>query len=177
MNGKILVTYASYAGSTASVADAIGKTLAESGLEVDVRPMKDVQELGPQLLGSYRAVVAGSAIHGSKWLPEAMAFLHAHQAELNQKPFAAFLVCITLGMPDAAKYRDGVAKWMEPVRALAKPVSEGLFAGALEPGRLPVTFNTMLVRAAVAIGALPKGDHRDWAAVRAWAATLPNLLK
>lgn len=171
MNDKILVTYASYAGSTGSVADAIGKTLAESGSAVDVLPIKDVRDLSP-----YRAVVAGSAIHGSKWLPEAMAFLQTHRVELSQRPFAAFLVCITLGMPDAAKYRDGVAKWMEPVRALVKPRSEGLFAGSLEPAQLPFTFNTMLLRAAVAFGALPKGDHRDWAAVRVWAASLPSVL-
>jgi len=31
MNNKILVTYASRAGSTAGVAEAIGKTLSEDG--------------------------------------------------------------------------------------------------------------------------------------------------
>ena len=57
MPDKILVVYASRAGSTAGVAEAIGKTLAESGVQVDVLPMKDVTDLAP-----YRAVVAGSAI-------------------------------------------------------------------------------------------------------------------
>ena len=40
MSNKILVTYASRTGSTVGVAEAIGKTLAESGLQVDVRPMR-----------------------------------------------------------------------------------------------------------------------------------------
>jgi menaquinone-dependent protoporphyrinogen oxidase len=111
MSNKILVCYASRTGSTGGVAEAIGKTLAESGAQVEVRSMKDVQDLTP-----YRAVVAGSAIRGGKWLPEeAMQFMRTHQATLARKPFAAFLVCITLAMPNADKYREGVATWLEPV--------------------------------------------------------------
>jgi menaquinone-dependent protoporphyrinogen oxidase len=45
MSNKILVAYASRAGSTAGVAEAIGKSLAESGAQVDVLPMNDVTEL------------------------------------------------------------------------------------------------------------------------------------
>ena len=66
MNDKILVTFASRAGSTAEVAKAIGKALSDSGAQVDVLAMRDVQDLAP-----YRAVVAGSAIRKKKWLPEA----------------------------------------------------------------------------------------------------------
>ena len=61
MTKKILVTYASRTGTTAGVAEAIGKTLAESGAEVDVRAVADVKDLTP-----YDAVVAGSAIQGKQ---------------------------------------------------------------------------------------------------------------
>ena len=47
MSKQILVTYASRAGSTAGVAEAIGKTLAESGARVDVIPMNEVKDLSP----------------------------------------------------------------------------------------------------------------------------------
>ena len=170
MSNKILVCYASRAGSTGGVAEAIGKTLAENGASVDVRPMKDVQDLA-----AYRAVVAGSAIRGGKWLSEAMQFMRTHQATLAQKPFAAFLVCITLAMPNADKYRDGVATWLEPVRALVKPESEGLFAGALDLSHVSF-FDGLGMRAAVAFGIFPKGDHRDWNVIRAWAADLKPIL-
>jgi menaquinone-dependent protoporphyrinogen oxidase len=42
MLDRILVAYASRAGSTAGVAEAVGRTLAQSGAQVDVRCMQDV---------------------------------------------------------------------------------------------------------------------------------------
>jgi menaquinone-dependent protoporphyrinogen oxidase len=171
MDNKILVVYASKAGSTAGVAKAIGKTLAESGAQVEVRPMQDVQDLAP-----YCAVVAGSAIRGGKWLPEAMQFIHTHQATLAQKPFAAFLVCMTLAMPSADKYREHVADFMQPVRALVKPVSEGLFAGALDINKVPSFRDRLMFRLSVVFGVWSEGDHRDWNAIHAWAESLCPLL-
>src|SRR5512136_27516 len=100
MSNTILVTYASRLGSTAGVAEAIGKTLAENGAEVEVRRMEDVTDLAP-----YHAVVAGSAIRNKQWLPEAMQFMRTHQAVLRQKPFAAFVVCLTLAMKNGETYR------------------------------------------------------------------------
>ncbi|HEX6383586.1 MAG TPA: flavodoxin domain-containing protein [Anaerolineae bacterium] len=172
MNERILVTYASRTGTTAGVAEAIGETLAEGGAQVDVLPMEDVEDLAP-----YRAVVAGSAIQGGQWLPEAMQFVQTHRAELVRKPFAAFLVCMTLAMPNAEKYRQSVAEWMKPVRALVRPVSEGLFAGALDISKVPSFGDRLKFRLSVAFGAWSEGDHRDWNAIRAWSADLQPLLR
>ena len=69
MSKKILVTYATQGGSTAGIAEAVGKTMAEAGAQVDVRPIQSVSDLR-----SYQAVVVGSAIHSGKWLPEATKF-------------------------------------------------------------------------------------------------------
>jgi menaquinone-dependent protoporphyrinogen oxidase len=85
MKDKILVTYASQAGSTAGVADAIGKTLSSKGEAVDVRPMTVVDELSP-----YRAVVLGSAVHSGKWLPEAETFVRHNHNALRRIPNAIF---------------------------------------------------------------------------------------
>ena len=173
MNDKILVTYASRFGSTAGVAEAIGKTLVKSGAQVDVLPMKDVLNLDP-----YDAVVAGSAINAGTWLSDAMQFIQTNQAKLAQKPFAAFLVCMTLSMRNAAQYRSHVATWLEPVRSLVKPVSEGLFAGALNISKIPSFGDRLKFRLSVLFGAWAEGDHRDWEAIRLWADNLaPRLLK
>jgi menaquinone-dependent protoporphyrinogen oxidase len=170
MNKSILVTYATKTGSTAGVAEAIGKTLAASGATVDVRPVKSVTDVS-----SYHAVVIGSAINGGEWLPEAMQFLRTQQAALRQKRVATFLVCMTLAMSNE-KYREHVASWMEPMRALVRPVSEGLFAGALDISKIPSFGDRLKFRLSVVFGVWSEGDHRDWNAIRAWSEKLAPLL-
>jgi menaquinone-dependent protoporphyrinogen IX oxidase len=44
MTEKILITNASRASSKAEVAEAIGRTLAENGAQVDVIAMKDMKD-------------------------------------------------------------------------------------------------------------------------------------
>jgi len=163
---KILVAYASKAGSTGGVAEAIGKTLADRDIQVDVRLMKDVKDLTP-----YRAVVAGSAIREGRWLKEAMQFVETHQAALAQKPFAAFLVCMTLAKPSAEASQEAAA-YMEPVRALVKPASEGLFAGVMDYSKLS-PIDGLMYRA---VGGDQPGDYRDWNAIRTWATNLKPVL-
>jgi menaquinone-dependent protoporphyrinogen oxidase len=172
MNDKILVTYASRSGTTAEVAEAICKTLSQGGAHVDMLPMQAVNDLS-----SYRAVVAGSAIRGAKWLPEAVQFIRAHQETLRHKPFAMFTVCLTLAMANAEQYRSAVAGWVAPVGALVKLLSEGLFAGRLDFNKLPMNWDTLKLRLSVALGIFPRGDHRDWNAIRAWAESLGPVLE
>ncbi|HSB02397.1 MAG TPA: flavodoxin domain-containing protein [Anaerolineales bacterium] len=172
MNNRILITYASRAGSTAEIAEAIGKTLRQNGAQVDVLSIKNVKDLS-----TYRAVIVGSAIRGSKWLPEAMQFIQVHRSELAKKPFATFTTCITLAMSNSDQYRQAVSGWIAPVRAQIRPVSEGLFAGMLDFTKLPLTFDTLKLRLVVALGIFPKADRRDWNAIRAWAENLSPLLR
>jgi menaquinone-dependent protoporphyrinogen oxidase len=171
MPDKILVTYATCTGSTVGVAEAIGRTLTESGAQVDVLPMQEVKDLTP-----YRAVVAGSAIQNKQWLPEALQFIQANKTVLSQKPFAAFLVCMTLAMKNGEKYRPFVKDFLVPVRRLVKPVSEGLFAGVLDIKKVPTASDRFKFRLSVLFGAWTEGDHRDWNAIQAWAEGLPPLL-
>jgi menaquinone-dependent protoporphyrinogen oxidase len=171
MSDKILVTYATCTGSTAGVAEAIGKTLAEGGAQVDVLPMQEVEDLTV-----YQAVVAGSAIQNKQWLPEAMQFIQTHRVELARKPFAAFLVCMTLAMRNGEKYRPFVAEFMAPVRALVKPISEGLFAGVLDIRKVPSASDRFKFRLSVLFGVWTEGDHRDWNAIHAWAENLRSRL-
>ena len=173
MTNKILVTYASRTGSTIGVAEAIGKTLSESGAQVDILPMQEVKDLSP-----YNAVVAGSAIQDRQWLPEAIQFVQIHRTALNQKPFAMFAVCMTLAMKNGENYRPQISEWLAPARRLVRPVSESIFAGALDIRKIPSFGDRLKFRLSVLFGAWSEGDHRDWNAIREWADGLrPKLLQ
>ncbi len=173
MSKKILVTYASRLGSTAGVAHAIGKTLIDCGNQVDIIPMADVKDIEP-----YCSVVIGSAIRGGAWLPEALQFVQVNRKALSKKPFAAFLVCMTLAMPGGEKYRQHVSTWLEPVRVLARPVSEGLFAGSLDIKKVESFSERLKFRLSVLFGVWAEGDHRNWDAIRTWARSIhPYMVK
>lgn len=170
----ILVTFASRNGSTVGIAEAVGKTIRKQGIAVDVRPMSDVDDVT-----TYQAIILGSAIRQEKWLPEAMQFIHKHQAELEQKPVATFLVCMALATDNATRYERGLQSakaWMRPVRELVQPVSEGYFAGALNLGKIKELHFRIVLSTLVMLGIFPKGDHRDWDAINQWADGLPSQL-
>lgn len=172
MTKRILVTFASQTGFTQGVAELIAETIADETIKVDVLPMKDVKDLSV-----YQAVVAGSGIQAGEWLPEAMNFIRQNRAELVQKPFAAFLVCMTLTMKDGEKYRSHVQEWMKPVKALVPTISENMFAGGLDIKKIPSFSDRMKFRFSTLIGVWKEGDHRDWEAIKEWAKELKDLFE
>ena len=171
MATKTLVTYASCTGFTVGVAESIGRALAESGLEVQDIQMKEV--IDPS---QYDAIIAGSAIQSSRWLPEAMEFIQSNQDIMQERPCAAFLVCMTLAMKNAEKYRSFVSDFLNPVRSIIHPISEGLFAGGLDINKVPSFWDRVQFRISVLLGVWKEGDHRDWEAIDTWGRSLVPLL-
>jgi len=171
MNNQVLITYASCTGSTAEVAAEIAKALTDLGISVDLKPMQDVKDLK-----AYRAVVIGSAIQDRQWLPEAMQFLQTYRSALAKKPIATFTLCMTLAMKNGEKYRPDIMEWLAPVRRIAQPVSEGVFAGILDIPKIPSFSDRLKFRLSVLFGVWSEGDHRDWEAIHAWAEELPEKL-
>ena len=168
---RILVAYASAAGSTGGVAETIGKTLADTGAVVDVHRVQSVKTLD-----GYDAVVLGSAIHGGKWLPEAVEFLQANRTRLNQAPTAFFLVGLMANKKSESDQRL-VGQFLEAERALVKPVAEGRFVGAMFIKNYP-GFTGLGMRFFIAYCGLGLrgGDFRNPAAIRAWADRVRPLL-
>jgi menaquinone-dependent protoporphyrinogen oxidase len=189
---RILVAYATMAGSTAAVAQAVGEELAKSGTQVDVLPMGAVKSLA-----AYDAVVAGGPMILG-WHRSALAFLRRHRADFQRVPLAVFVLAMSLtetpdwqvdGMPvyvdeklprppqaeSRLNFRERYARlanYARPILRAIRPVqlaSLGFFGGRLEYGRLPwwaVLFAMLVIQA-------PAGDRRNWAAIRSWAASLP----
>jgi len=158
MDKKILITYASKAGSTAETAARMGEMLAGQNAQVDVLPVEKVGDLS-----AYHAVLLGSAIRMGQLLPEVVKFVEANQAALQQKAFNVFFLCMTLEK-DTPENRQTVSAYLEPVRALVKPASEGMFAGVMEPKKL-----SLLERMMMKAMKTPVGDFRNWEQINAWA--------
>ncbi len=156
---KVLIAYASRAGSTAEVAEAIGQVLRGRGISADVVPAGQVAGVS-----TYRAVIIGSAIRMGKWLPEAARFVERNQAALAGIPAAFFSVCLTM-QKDTPENRSTVEKYMEPVVKKVRPLSIGLFGGKMDYSRLGFLDRFIVSK----MKKVPEGDYRDWVAIRAWA--------
>jgi menaquinone-dependent protoporphyrinogen oxidase len=169
MKNRVLIVYASRSGSTAGVAEAIGKRLCEMGAAVDVRSVENVNDLS-----HYKGVIAGSAIRKGRWLPEATAFVKTHHETLNRVPTAYFVVCNTM-KDDTPENRTKVMAYLDPVYKAApdvKPVNVGLFAGAVDFDKLSFVNKSML-----RVLGVSEGDFRNWDAIRTWTSDVaPTLL-
>lgn len=158
---KVLVVYGTKSGCTAGIAATIGETLAEEGLTADVVPAED----GPDP-ADYDAVVVGSGIRVAQWHGAAKEWVHAHAADLKERPVAMFTCCLTVAtdsedtekMAEVRAYTDTIIE-----ESGVTPVDLGLFAGWNEPKRfsLPERLVLKMLKA-------PVGDFRDSAAVAEW---------
>ena len=156
MDNRILVTYATRAGSTAEVAAAIAETLAR-GYAVDVKPVKEK----PQLTG-YSAVVLGSAIRMGHWLPEAVDFVKANQAALNALPTALFTVhMLNTGDDEASRATRRLPGRLRP---LLNGAETTYFEGKMDFSRL-----SFLDRTVAKMVKSVEADHRGWDEIRQWA--------
>lgn len=192
---KILVAYATMAGSTAEVAQAVGEELTRGGLQVDVLPLDEIKDLG-----TYAGVVVGAPMIMG-WHRSAMKFLKKHRSTLQKKPLALFMLAMsltqtgetsvdglavtvdeTLPKPPqktgSLSFREKYARlshYLQPVLKAARPtrpVSIGFFGGRLEYGRLKwwaVLFAMLIIQA-------PAGEKRNWPVIRTWAASLVPLI-
>lgn len=166
MSHRTLVAYASRAGSTAEVAEAIGDVLRASGIGVDVRSVKDVTDIA-----GYDSLVLGSAIWAGKPLPEMRKFVKDQHDDLIRLPVAYFILCDTL-REDTPANRRAATGYVAPLRDLKEPVSEGLFAGRRDFSKMHPILAWVLKH----VFRLIEGDFRDWSQIRAWAATVAPQL-
>lgn len=162
---RALVIYGTRAGSTAEVADHIGKSLAEAGWSADVKSVRNVRDVK-----GYQAVIIGSGVRAGRLYSEIRGFVTAHRTELQEVPVAYFVVCMTL-REDTPEGRKTADAYLDPLRAVVKPVDVGLFAGKMDPARLD-----SLGRVMQKVRGMPVGDFRDWKAIGDWATALAPRL-
>jgi len=158
---KVLIAYASKYGSTGGVAEAIGKELCKKDVTADVTLAGNASDVA-----SYQGVVIGGAVYRGKWMAEAADFVKKNRDILSRVPVAYFLVGMTMSQP-TEENRMRTLSYIEPVLKTfpeIRPVAIGLFAGALDYGKLSWVEKTIMKARGTA-----EGDFRDWKSIRAWA--------
>ena len=162
---KILLVYASKCGSTAEIANSMGKVLTEQGYGVDILSVDKVKSID-----DYGAILAGSAIRVGAWLPEAMDFIKENQATLRQLPTAIFSVH-GLNWENTAASEVLRKNYTSAIKQLITPMDEVFFPGKID--YLKMTFlEKMLSKAVNAV----EEDRRDWTVINGWAAEIPFKL-
>jgi menaquinone-dependent protoporphyrinogen oxidase len=81
----VLVSYATFAGSTGEVAEWIAEELRDAGLTADVRPAAEVGDIS-----GYAAVVLGGAMYAAGWHRDARHFAHRFAGQVSERPVWLF---------------------------------------------------------------------------------------
>jgi menaquinone-dependent protoporphyrinogen oxidase len=158
----VLVAVASKYGSTREIAEAIGGTLRENGVDADVVQLPvGADEPGLADPGSYDAVVLGSAVYLGKWMVAARRFASDNAAALGSRPVWLFSSG-PIGSPQQPVEADAVR--LHGIEDALSPVEHRIFAGKLDRGVLGLT-----QRAVVTVIRAEDGDDRDWDAISTWA--------
>jgi menaquinone-dependent protoporphyrinogen oxidase len=166
MSAAILVGYATRSGSTKEVAESVAAALRESGIEVDLQPMRNVRTLA-----GYRMLTLGAPLYMFHWHKDALAFLSRHRKAVTQLPVAVFAL---------GPFHDEEKEWRSVREQFDKelskvpwfaPVVREVFGGKFDPATLRFPMNLI-----PALKKMPASDIRNWDAVRAWAKGLAEKL-
>ncbi len=175
---KALVAYASKYGSTKGIAEFIGETLRQRGVDADVKDVDDVKDFGP-----YGAFVIGSALYMFHWMKEAKQFVSRNRKTLVTHPVWLFSSGPLGKEPKDSKGRDykevSGPKELEELRSSVNALDHHVFFGALDGSKLTGMIGLgykMAMRSKEAREMMPDGDFRDWKEIEAWTGSIVDAL-
>jgi menaquinone-dependent protoporphyrinogen oxidase len=162
---RILVTYATWAGTTRGVSEIIAAEIRAAGREADVLPIGPIGSLS-----GYGAVIAGSAVHAGSVHPDFSDFLHRFKDDLAGLPTALFTVGLSQAVEGQPKSKEQIASYLAKALAAAprlQPLDRAHFPGAIltdtdEFRRLGFFMRTFIRTMR------RMGDKRDPQAIKAW---------
>lgn len=166
MTGRVLVCYATRYGSTTGIARVIGEELGNSGFQVDVINVLEIEDIGP-----YDVIVIGSPLYMGKWLIEARDFVQRFKHLLNQR--TVFVFTAGYSLKDLVRENiQSAEEALDTIRLHIKTSNAAFFAGMVNPDIM-----TVQDAAITRMGRVDAGDFRNWGRIREWAAKLAEELR
>jgi menaquinone-dependent protoporphyrinogen oxidase len=169
MKTEVLIAYCTRSGSTAEVAEAIGKSVRDAGLAVRVKPVAEVESITAQT-----EVVLGTALYIGHFPNEFHRFLKRFEAELAKvRPWV-----FVLG-PTEKERKHFAAAEEQARRELDKhpklrPADMRVLGGKFDPEHLTLAFPMSLILKLPAnpMKKMPASDIRDWDWIHRWAEAI-----
>jgi menaquinone-dependent protoporphyrinogen oxidase len=158
MARRALVAYGTKNGSTQGIAEAVGAALRTYGIDAEVHPASEVEDVSP-----YDTVVLGGALYAGRWHRDAVRFARRHRAVLLGRAVWLF----SSGPLD----RTAAERDIPPVRGARRAETRldarqhVTFGGRLEAGA-----RGRMARMIVESGR--GGDFRDFDRISLWATDI-----
>jgi menaquinone-dependent protoporphyrinogen oxidase len=146
--------------------------LRERGLEVDVRPTREVRNLE-----GYGGIALGAPFYMGRWHKDAQSFLSQHRETLTQRPVAVFALGPTSN--DEREMLESRNQFDEELQRYPwlTPVAFEMFGGKYDPATLSLSHRVLTALPASPLHGLPASDVRDWTEIRSWASVLAHKLR
>jgi menaquinone-dependent protoporphyrinogen oxidase len=168
---RVLVAYASKAGSTKGIAEFIGEKLRKNGTQVDVKDVGSASDLD-----KYDAFVIGSALYMFHWMKEANQFVSKNRRILSNRPVWIFSSGPTGTKLTDKKGRDlrevSGPKEIDKLRESINPRDHHVFFGAFYPERVKGAtswFSRFVPKE-------DQGDFRNWSEIEVWTNNIADAL-
>lgn len=184
---RALIVHASRHGATAGIAERIGETLRNAGVDAVVSPATHAPD--PR---TFDACVVGGGVYMGTWVKDGTDYLERYQAALATMPVWLFSCGPLPGSTKEVKDLDPIEQALGPadgpgsggrkkVQALADAIGirdHRVFRGAYDPNDPPKVFAERVIRLLPASkGILPPGDFRQWDLIEAWARELAVAMR
>ena len=159
---RALVVYGTKRAGTFGIAEWIGDTLTEAGIETDIRPANQRAHVD-----AYDAVIVGGALYAGRWHRHARRFVKRYAEALRGRPVWLF----SSGPLDESASSTEIPPVPQVQQAIDQTAARGhvTFGGRLLPGAKGFPASAMAKKSA--------GDWRDPARVRSWATAVAADLR
>lgn len=159
---RVLIAVASKHGATTDIGQAIAGELTRHGIESQVSTPEEVASIG-----SYDAVIVGSAVYAGRWMAEARDFVERCRSELATCPVWLF---------SSGPIGEPLKPEEDPVDLVPMMEATGARGHIVFAGKLDHKVLSFGERAIVIAFRAPDGDFRDWDEIGKWASGIAEEL-